>query len=203
MMSLRVIVSSFGSMRRMMRFSLSVPKAHASPESAETIRFVRVYKYSLGRRANSPRDVDEGWPSFYLILSTQRLNTLATRRDRDDPSRVGRVRDGRGGAAPMAVKPAEGTVSQACRVCGGEVNPHGECVVCGTRQNESATAAPDKGTASWTKVDSSSGMGTWMGAGPAGGDSREDALRKWLAGEDTAFQDWIGVPATSGAPKSS
>ena len=48
----------------------------------------------------------------------------------------------------MAVKPAEGTVSQVCRVCGGEVNPHGECVVCGTKQSD-PPKADDKGSASW------------------------------------------------------
>jgi len=97
----------------------------------------------------------------------------------------------------MAVKPAEGTVVQACRVCGGEVNPHGECVVCGTKQIEPATRPDDGGTFSWLKADAAGGMGAWLSAGPTGGDPRDDALRKWLAGEDNAFQDWIGVPATS------
>src|SRR5881397_3747612 len=85
----------------------------------------------------------------------------------------------------MAVKPAEGAVSQVCRVCGGEVNPHGECVVCGTKQSD-PPRTDDKGSTTWLK-----------------GDSDGDALRKWLAGEDTAFQDWIGVPTTSGGAKAS
>src|SRR5207302_1431421 len=38
----------------------------------------------------------------------------------------------------------------------------------------------------------------WLGASTSGGDSRDEALRKWLAGEDTAFQDWLGVPTRSG-----
>jgi KaiC/GvpD/RAD55 family RecA-like ATPase len=100
----------------------------------------------------------------------------------------------------MAVKPTESTVSQGCRVCGGEVNPHGECVVCGTNQNEPASKPDDKGLATWLKGDASGGM-SWLAAGPSGGDSRDDALRKWLSGEDTAFQDWIGVPTTVGAAR--
>lgn len=44
-------------------------------------------------------------------------------------------------------------------------------------------------------------MTSWLSGGSASGDGREDALRKWLAGEDTAFQDWIGVPTVAGAAK--
>src|SRR5438876_9434707 len=95
----------------------------------------------------------------------------------------------------MALKPADGTVAQqVCRVCGGEVNPHGECVVCGTKQD--APAMADKGLPSWVKTESGEAT-TWLNA-PGTGDSRDEALRKWLSGEDTAFQDWIGVPTTSG-----
>ena len=98
----------------------------------------------------------------------------------------------------MAVKPTEETVSPACRVCGGEVNPHGECVVCGTKQSD-----PPKSTeatvASWPKVGSDAGSAAWL-ATPSG-DARDEALRKWLGGEDTAFQEWIGVPTASGGGK--
>ena len=95
----------------------------------------------------------------------------------------------------MAVKPADSTVAQqVCRVCGGEVNPHGECVVCGTKQDAPTTT--DKGLPSWLKNESGEAS-TWLSA-PGTGDSRDEALRKWLSGEDTAFQDWIGVPTTSG-----
>src|SRR5881296_4117401 len=97
----------------------------------------------------------------------------------------------------MAVKPAEGAVSQVCRVCGGEVNPHGECVVCGTKQSD-PPKADDKGSTTWLKGDSDGGLNAWIGASVSGGDSKDEALRKWLSGEDTAFQDWIGVPTTSG-----
>src|SRR5213594_2392742 len=102
----------------------------------------------------------------------------------------------------MAVKPAEGTVSQVCRVCGGEVNPHGECVVCGAKQSD-PPMTEDRGTAAWLKGESSDGgLNAWIGASVAGGDSKDEALRKWLAGEDTAFQDWIGVPTSTGGAKS-
>jgi KaiC/GvpD/RAD55 family RecA-like ATPase len=101
----------------------------------------------------------------------------------------------------MAMKPTEGSVAQVCRVCGGEVNPHGECVVCGTRQDEASAKPDDARGSAWLKGESSGGMGSWLAGGSAGGDSRDDALRKWLAGEDTAFQDWIGVPTTAGTSK--
>src|SRR3989441_3115989 len=96
----------------------------------------------------------------------------------------------------MAVKPAEGTVSQVCRVCGGEVNPHGECVVCGTKQSD-PPKSDDKGSATWLKVDSDGGLNAWIGASVAGGVSKDDALRKWLGGEVTSFQDLLCVPTTS------
>src|SRR3989475_773700 len=116
--------------------------------------------------------------------------------------RVGRASDAQGGTGPMAVKPAEGTVSQVCRVCGGEVNPHGECVVCGTKQSD-PPKTEDRGTAAWLKGESSDGgLNAWIGASVGGGDSKDEALRKWLAGEDTAFQDWIGVPTITGGSKS-
>ncbi|TLZ57806.1 MAG: hypothetical protein E6K15_02350, partial [Methanobacteriota archaeon] len=97
----------------------------------------------------------------------------------------------------MAMKPADGTMSQqVCRVCGGEVNPHGECVVCGTKQ-DSTPPMGDRGLSAWLKGESSE-TSAWLGATTSGGDSRDEALRKWLAGEDTAFQDWLGVPTSSG-----
>src|SRR5881396_2092146 len=102
----------------------------------------------------------------------------------------------------MAVKPAEAAVTQVCRICGGEVNPHGECVVCGTKQSD-PPKVDDKGSTTWLKGDSDGGLNAWIGASVAGGDSKDDALRKWLAGEDTAFQDWIGVPTTAGGAKAS
>ena len=88
-----------------------------------------------------------------------------------------------------------------CRVCGGEVNARGECVVCGTKQAAPAPAPANNGLASWLKGESGdNGLSSWIGApvnAPAA-DGREDALRKWLAGEDNAFQEWIGGPGAGG-----
>src|SRR3989442_12111185 len=137
-----------------------------------------------------------------MILRWLRLNTLLPRSEPNRFVRVGRASDAQGGTGPMAVKPAEATVSQVCRVCGGEVNPHGECVVCGTKQSD-PPKADDKGSSAWLKGDSDGGLNAWIGASVEGGDSKDDARRKWLAGEDTAFQDWIGVPTTSGGAKAS
>src|SRR3989449_5981229 len=95
----------------------------------------------------------------------------------------------------MAVKPAEGTVSQVCRVCGGEVNPHGECVVCGTKQSD-PPKTEDRGTAAWLKGESSDGgLNAWIGASVAGGGSKDEALPKWPPGEGTAFQDLVAAPS--------
>src|SRR2546425_838963 len=137
-----------------------------------------------------------------MILRWLRLNTLLSRSEPNRFFRVGRASDAQGGTGPMAVKPAEATVSQVCRVCGGEVNPHGECVVCGTKESD-PPKADDKGSTAWLKGGSDGGLNAWIGASVAGGDSKDDALRKWLAGEDTAFQDWIGVPTTAGGGKAS
>src|SRR2546428_8559329 len=112
--------------------------------------------------------------------------------------RVGRAIHALGGTGPMAVKPTEETVSPACRVCGGEVNPHGECVVCGTKQSD-PPKSPDVAVASWPKSESDGASAAWL-ATPSG-DARDEALRKWLGGEDTAFQEWIGVPTASGGGK--
>src|SRR3989441_4423145 len=98
----------------------------------------------------------------------------------------------------MAVKPTEETVSPACRVCGGEVNPHGECLVCGTKQSD-PPRSPEAAVASWPKSESDGASAAWL-ATPSG-DARDEALRKWLGGEDTAFQEWIGVPTASGGGK--
>src|SRR5437764_806967 len=172
------------------------PPLFGSPQ--DTVRFVPAYKDSSGVR---PRVAERtSRPSSLaldccMIMPSSRLNTLGTASDGDRILHVGRVREASGGAAPMAVKPADSTVAQqVCRVCGGEVNPHGECVVCGTKQDAPTTT--DKGLPSWLKNESGEAS-TWLSA-PGTGDSRDEALRKWLSGEDTAFQDWIGVPTTSG-----
>lgn len=83
-------------------------------------------------------------------------------------------------------------------MCGGEVNPHGVCVVCGTKQSEGGARPDDKANETWLKSGSDGGLNAWLGSAAPGGDSRDEALRKWLAGEDNAFQEWIGVPTVSG-----
>ena len=104
----------------------------------------------------------------------------------------------------METKPdAGGTTTVTCRVCGGEVNARGECVVCGTKQGEPRSPETNGNLTSWLKGESgANGLSTWIGA-PVGAppDAREDALRKWLAGEDNAFQDWIGTPSETGGAK--
>ncbi len=97
---------------------------------------------------------------------------------------------------------AGGTATVTCRVCGGEVNARGECVVCGTKQDAPAPAAANRGLASWLKGESGdNGLSSWIGApvNAATVDGREDALRKWLAGEDNAFQEWIGGVGPGGS----
>src|SRR6266702_875317 len=136
-----------------------------------------------------------------MILATLRLYTLSEGSDANRFSGVGRANDAAGGQGLMAMKPTDGTVAQVCRVCGGEVNPHGECVVCGTKQSASGAKAEDKGLGTWLKSESVGGLNAWMGAEATGADSRDDALRKWLAGEDDAFQEWIGVPTVTGGAK--
>src|SRR6266705_2444243 len=135
-----------------------------------------------------------------MILAPSRLYTLSSRSDGEPVVRVGRASDAAGGTGLMAVKPTESTVAQVCRVCGGEVSPHGECVVCGTKQSD-APSKDDKALGPWMKGESDGGMNAWLGAAAPGGDSRDDALRKWLAGEDDAFQEWIGVPTVTGGAK--
>ncbi|MGQ0796240.1 MAG: hypothetical protein ACT4OI_00005, partial [Methanobacteriota archaeon] len=112
----------------------------------------------------------------------------------------------------MPVRPkADASLAQSCRVCGGEVNPSGECVVCGTKQNAPArkkTVLADRPTtASADPADAGgNGFASWLG-GPISGSSEAnaDALRKWLAGEESAFQEWLGgaKPAKGGGKGSS
>lgn len=91
-----------------------------------------------------------------------------------------------------------------CRVCGGEVNARKECVVCGTKQTEARTSSGDSSLSSWLKGESGdNGLSSWIGAPVSSGgtqDGREESLRKWLSGEDNAFQDWIGLPSAGGVP---
>lgn len=100
---------------------------------------------------------------------------------------------------------ASGSAAVTCRVCGGEVNAHGECVVCGAKQSPAPSQASN-GLASWLKGEGGeNGLTSWIGAPVAAGspDVREDALRKWLAGEDNAFNEWIGGSASAGVASAS
>jgi len=99
---------------------------------------------------------------------------------------------------------ADASLVQSCRICGGEVNASGACVVCGTKQvttvqkktvlvdastrSESGTSSPADGPSP-----ADSGFSSWLG-GPStqSAAANADALRKWLAGEETAFQEWLG-----------
>ncbi|OGS47910.1 MAG: hypothetical protein A3K68_04535 [Euryarchaeota archaeon RBG_16_68_13] len=88
------------------------------------------------------------------------------------------------------------------------MNPRGECVVCGTKQSESSSPPPnaDANLSAWLKGESGSGnLNAWLGAPIASvaTDASQDALKKWLAGEESAFQEWIGgsVPSVPGAAK--
>ena len=107
----------------------------------------------------------------------------------------------------MAVRSkADQAASQACRVGGGEVNPRGDCVVCGTKQSDPAPAV-DAGLSSWLKGDAGDrGLNEWLGAPASMGaqDATAEALRKWLSGEEGAFQEWLTgaqdpAPAAKGA----
>ncbi|HKZ98725.1 MAG TPA: ATPase domain-containing protein [Thermoplasmata archaeon] len=111
----------------------------------------------------------------------------------------------------MPVKSSpDAAVATPCRVCGGEVNRSGECVVCGTKQDAAPVtrppappAAADKDLSTWLKGESgSTGLSEWMGAPPGSGpiDANAEALRKWLSGEEDAFGEWLG--ATPGSPAS-
>src|SRR5207245_2495457 len=82
MMSLRVIDSSFGSIRMTIRFSLSVPKARPSSGLVETVRFVRPYKYYSGLETHARGIVPrERGNIVSMILRWLRLNTLFSRSD--------------------------------------------------------------------------------------------------------------------------
>ncbi len=86
------------------------------------------------------------------------------------------------------------------------MNGRGECVVCGTKQTEPRAPDAEKGLSSWLKGEAGdNGLSAWIGApvsasGPS--DPREEALRKWLAGEDNAFQEWISAPSGAAAKPS-
>ncbi|HEY7587137.1 MAG TPA: ATPase domain-containing protein [Thermoplasmata archaeon] len=99
---------------------------------------------------------------------------------------------------------AGGAAILTCRVCGGEVNARKECVVCGTKQMDPPkTAGGEQDLTAWLKGDAGdNGLSSWIGtpvSSTGSPDAKEESLRKWLAGEDGAFQDWIGLPVGGAA----
>ena len=99
----------------------------------------------------------------------------------------------------MPVRPkADAILAQSCRVCGGEVNPSGECIVCGTKQNAPAqkkavlSDRPTNPAADHADA-GGNGFASWLGGpSPSSSEANAEALRKWLAGEESAFQEWLG-----------
>src|SRR2546422_4197165 len=89
MMSLRVIDSSFGSIRMTIRLSLSVPKARPPPHSAVTVRLVRPYKYCSTPCKHGARSRPESRLGCSMIFESIRLNTLWVR-SRQEPGHPGR-----------------------------------------------------------------------------------------------------------------
>src|SRR5213594_2851998 len=109
--------------------------------------------------------------------------------------------------------------SQSCGVCGGALMPNGVCTVCGTRHEVRAdgtmvpvgSGAPprsgssDPGFSKWLSGESSDGsLQVWLGGSPPSSspaDSNTEALKKWLTGEERAFDEWLGG-AGAAAPES-
>src|SRR5213594_2904043 len=107
--------------------------------------------------------------------------------------------------------------SQSCGVCGGALMPNGVCTVCGTRHEVRAdgtmvpvgSGAPprsgssDPGLSKWLSGESGDGsLQVWLGGSPPSSspaDSNTEALKKWLTGEERAFDEWLGGAA---APES-
>ncbi len=111
------------------------------------------------------------------------------------------------------------SASQPCTVCGGALGPEGECTICGTKHevaaNGSVSVAPngaarngDNGLSQWLSGEGGdSGLQAWLGAGPppapTAPDTSVEALKKWLTGEETAFDEWLGAvaPTVEAGPK--
>lgn len=120
-------------------------------------------------------------------------------------------------------KAAVESVPQACGVCGGALSPNGECTICGTKHEVSAngSAVPlaanappkvhanrsnnaDNGLSRWLSGEGGDqGLQAWLGAGPSPGgrpgDTSVEALKKWLTGEERAFEEWLGGVAAAAA----
>ncbi len=90
-------------------------------------------------------------------------------------------------------------------MCGGELNPNGECLICGTKHDVKKVAG---GAAKKVQAPRAA---TWPSKIPGGSvpsvveprrsadsvsaDPGTDAIRKWLTGEEGAFEQWLGEPS--------
>ena len=107
------------------------------------------------------------------------------------------------------------SVSQPCTVCGGALSPDGECTTCGTKHEVAANGSVaatangparngDSGLSKWLSGEGGDqSLQAWLGAGPAPGsrapDTSVEALKKWLTGEEGAFDEWLGGVAGAAA----
>ena len=102
--------------------------------------------------------------------------------------------------------------AQSCGVCGGALSSEGECTTCGTKHElgTNGTMVPvssngpprsggsDNGLTKWLSGESGdSSLQAWLGGSPRAGaavpqDSNVEALKKWLTGEERAFDEWLG-----------
>jgi len=106
---------------------------------------------------------------------------------------------------------------QSCGVCGGTLSPEGDCTICGTKHELGAngTLVPvraespprsgaDNGLTKWLSGEAGdSSLQVWMGGSPpsaAAPDSNVEALKKWLTGEERAFDEWLGGVGAEAAP---
>jgi KaiC/GvpD/RAD55 family RecA-like ATPase len=107
--------------------------------------------------------------------------------------------------------------AQSCGVCGGALSHEGECTTCGTKHelgaNGTMLPAPsngpsrsggsDNGLTKWLSGESGdSSLQVWLGGSPQAGaavpqDSNVEALKKWLTGEERAFDEWLGGAVTA------
>ena len=58
----------------------------------------------------------------------------------------------------------------------------------GTAPNANGSAALQQ----WLKGGNEQGLNTWLGGPPAASAASEEALRRWLTGEEDALHDWLG-----------
>ncbi len=105
------------------------------------------------------------------------------------------------------------SLAQPCTVCGGALNPEGDCTICGTKHEVAANGTVarlpngaakngDNGLSQWLSGEGGdTGLQTWLGVGPPqappAADTNVEALKKWLTGEEGAFDEWLGGVAAA------